>query len=109
MSSGSARRTGYVRSRDLPRLLGLWPEEVARMAETDLEVVVARLASAIRAERRRGRSRHWSYDLNRHSALIHAFESECAALRRRQRQRSFASLAKRVTGGAAVESRETLE
>lgn len=35
-----------------------------------------RLARAIRDERRRGRAGHWSYDLNRHLALVQAFIKE---------------------------------
>ncbi len=89
MPMGSTSRSAYDRSRDLPRLLGLWPEEVARLDTRGLEAIVARLAAAIRTERRRARSRHWSYDLNRHWALITAFDSECATLRRRQKQRSL--------------------
>ncbi len=36
---------------------------------------VARIARALREERRRGKSGHWSYDLNRHIALAQAFSS----------------------------------
>jgi len=45
----------YLRSRDLPKLIALWPHDL-----------LAKLRRAPRAERRRGLAGHWSYDLNRH-------------------------------------------
>ena len=108
MPMNTAGRPAYNRSRDLPRLLGLWPEEVGHLAGSGLEAIVARLAALIRAERRRARSHHWSYDLNRHGALITAFESECATLRRHQRQRSHDQLRKEA-GRKAAEARGALK
>lgn len=60
------------------------------VAETDLadlsaegrRTIVRRLERALRAERRRGRAGHWTYDLNRHLALKRALEAERAALAR---------------------------
>lgn len=87
MTARTKTRSRYLRSRDLPRLLGLWPDETANLGEAQLQQIVARLAKSLHAESRRGRSRHWSYDLNRHWALAEAHAAEQATLRRMQRQR----------------------
>ena len=83
---GATLRAGaalYDRQRDLPRLIrvDVRPAE----CETDVEAIVQRLARALRAERNRARSGHWTYDLNRHIALRQAYLAESdrlAALRR---------------------------
>ncbi|MDQ0315110.1 hypothetical protein [Amorphus orientalis] len=57
------------------RLASLIPvsEEELRMPTPAVHREVrARLARALRAERRLGRAGHWSYDLNRHLALKQA-------------------------------------
>lgn len=89
----------YNRARDLPRLLGCWPNELTYIGGAELEVIVDRLAAAIRAERRRAMSRHWSYDLNRHWALIRAHEAEREALRRHQRRKALEKLRERGAFG----------
>ena len=70
--------TGYARTRDLPRLLRLWPEEVRRLGEADQAWLVERLAQMLRAERQLGLARHWSYDLSRHAAVLRAWRAEKA-------------------------------
>ena len=70
----------YHRGRDLPRLLKLWPEEVRRLAEADQPWLVERLGQVLRAERQRGLTRHWSYDLSSHAALLRAYRAENEAL-----------------------------
>ncbi len=87
----------YVRARDLPRLLGLWPRDVAALRGCDLEGLVARLDRAIRAERRRALNRDWTYDLSRHWALIRARDAELGALRRYQRQEALSRLTPRAS------------
>ena len=47
----------------------------------ELKAVTKKLAQAVRAERRRGRAGHWSYDLNRHIALAQALKAETHHLR----------------------------
>ncbi|MDJ0931795.1 hypothetical protein [Breoghania sp.] len=42
--------------------------------------LVSRLAKALRGERRHGRAGHWTYDLNRHIALMQAYRAERALL-----------------------------
>lgn len=70
----------YVRSRDLPRLRALWPEEIEDRTEDGTRRLLAKLRRALRAERRRARAGHWSYDLNRHLGLLSAYKGELASL-----------------------------
>jgi hypothetical protein len=70
----------YDRKRDLPGLIRLQPRGGDTEAITDVEAIVARLESALRAERNRARSGHWTYDLNRHIALLQAHRAESERL-----------------------------
>ncbi len=45
--------------------------------------ILSKLRRALRAERRRARAGHWSYELNRHLALLGAYKGEIALLRAR--------------------------
>lgn len=80
---GAWRQAGpsYLRERDLPRLVLLWPGEVLDLVRADPGVILARLRRAIRGERRRGLAGHWTYDLNRHAALLRACRAEMAMAR----------------------------
>lgn len=85
VASGTPARRAYVRSRDLPRVLAAWPSEIADMSLAGTESLVQRLRLALRRERQRGASGHWSYDLGRHASLRAALtgeEERLAALRR---------------------------
>jgi hypothetical protein len=66
----------YDRRRTLPRLLPLDPRELDAEDPAVRRVILARLKSALRAERRRGRAGHWAYDLDRHLALLQAIAGE---------------------------------
>ena len=92
----------YIRTRDLPRLLGLWPADAANLRSAGLTEIVARLATALRAERRRALARDWTYDLNRHAALKRAHDAELAELARYQRWRRLARLAEHVAAAPRV-------
>ncbi len=46
-----------------------------------MAAIVAGLERALRAERCRARSGHWTYDLNRHIALRQAYLAEAERLR----------------------------
>lgn len=70
----------YDRERDLPRLIRLWPDEVASRAPAVLELIVRKLRAALRAERQRGLAGHWTYDLARHSQLHAAYRAELHSL-----------------------------
>jgi hypothetical protein len=82
MAAASAE--AYARARDLPRLIALWPHELADESVEGCRFVLAKLRRALRAERRRASSGHWSYDLNRHVALVGAYKAELARLEREQ-------------------------
>lgn len=73
-------RDVYIRARHLPRLIAVWPEDIVDESPAGSERILERLRQALRAERRRGRSGHWSYDLNRHLGLIHAYKAELRRL-----------------------------
>jgi hypothetical protein len=76
----------YRREEQLPRLIGLWPQEISDDAG-GTAVILGRLRRALRAERQRGRAGHWAYDLNRHAALLEAIRQETALLKRCTQQR----------------------
>jgi hypothetical protein len=76
MRAGAA---AYDRLRDLPRLARIDPGEAIDSLDV-AERIVARLAAALRAERNRARSGHWTYDLNRHIALRQAYLAETERL-----------------------------
>lgn len=80
--SGAA---AYVRARDLPKLLALWPNELEDRSLDGCRRILAKLRRALRAERRRALSGHWSYDLNRHLGLLSAYKGELAGLSRLER------------------------
>lgn len=72
----------YERSRILPRLLPLDPREFAEPSPALTRRICAALARALRRERTRGRAGHWTYDLDRHLALLQAYRAERARLTR---------------------------
>lgn len=76
----AASAGAYVRPRDLPRLLALWPYEIEDQTPEGGQHLLAKLRRALRAERRRARANHWSYDLNRHLGLLSAYKGELANL-----------------------------
>jgi hypothetical protein len=71
---------GYSRQADLVRLLPLWPEELADLSVAGRSRLVVMLERALRLERQRGISGHWTYDLSRHAHLMAALRFERAAL-----------------------------
>jgi hypothetical protein len=83
MGTRRARTGLYCRSRDLPRLIAVWPEEIADATTAGQERLIAKLRRALREERRRGLAGHWAYDLARHSALYEAYRAEISNCRRK--------------------------
>jgi len=76
---GRAARAGaglYDREARLPMLIALDPALVADASPATTRLILSRLRRALRAERNRARSGHWSYDLNRHIALAQAYRAE---------------------------------
>ncbi|GJM02809.1 MAG: hypothetical protein DHS20C08_13100 [Rhodomicrobium sp.] len=68
----------YCRMKDLPSLIPLWPKQIEDFSEAGTQVIMNKLQSALLAERRRARTGHWAYNLNRHRALLTALEGERA-------------------------------
>jgi hypothetical protein len=66
----------YERARDLPGLARILPGEIASDSRDGLALILSRLEGALRAERHRAPSGHWTYDLNRHIALRQAYLAE---------------------------------
>ena len=86
----------YDRTRDLPRLVPVWPAEVADGSVAGAEALIARVVRALRAERRRGLAREWSYDLGRHRSLAAALTFERQRLGElREAERRAASRSRR--------------
>jgi hypothetical protein len=71
-----------MRERDLPKLLALWQHELDDLSAEGRRRILARLRRALRAERRRALSGHWSYDLNRHLGLLSVSKGDLAGLSR---------------------------
>ena len=80
-----AGAAAYARARDLPKLIALWPHELVDESPEGCRHILAKLRSALRAERRRALSGHWSYDPNRHLGLLSAYKGELAGLSRLER------------------------
>ena len=78
-ASRAPTQHGYVRARDLPKLVPLWPAEYQNMTRAGHARLLARLRRALRAERQRGIGGHWSYDLARHAQLLRAYRAEAMA------------------------------
>ena len=76
----AAGTASYSRARDLPKLLTLPPDEIEDDRAPATERIVMKLAARTRAQALLGRRRHWSYDLNRHLALLTALKAERAHL-----------------------------
>jgi len=76
----------YLRPRDLPKLIALWPYELEDASLEGCRRLIAKLRRALKTERRRALSGHWSYDLNRHVGLLSAYKGELAYLSRLERQ-----------------------
>ncbi len=76
----SASLAAYNRAQTLSRFHRLRPETIASETPEAARMVLCEVERALRAERaRRG---HWTYDLNRHIALLVAQRAEAARLAR---------------------------
>lgn len=70
----------YVRSRDLPKVLDALPDIIEDYSVDNTALIVKLLKARVKACRSLGTRNHWSYDVNRHLALLSALKSEEAAL-----------------------------
>jgi len=77
----------YERSRMLPRLLPVAPDDITGREPEITRRILLKLARAIRTERARGRAGHWTYDLNRHIGLMQALKAEQERLAATSRER----------------------
>lgn len=78
-------RSRYDRERDLPRLVAVWPADVADSSLPARHRLLGKLRNALRRERQRGLAGHWCYDLSRHAGLLAAYRHEAAALAEMER------------------------
>lgn len=81
-AGGTAPAWEQRRTRALPRLIPVGPDDVSDRSVAGRMTIVRRLMRSLRGERMRGRAGHWSYDLNRHIGLVEALKCERGALRR---------------------------
>ena len=77
----------YDRSRMLPRVLPLGPDDICGPEPETTRAIVLKLARALRTERARGGAGHWTYDLNRHLGLAQALKAEQERLAQCARER----------------------
>lgn len=75
-----AAQRGYDRAGALARFHRLSPETIASESPEAARAALREIERAMRAER--ARRNHWSYDLNRHIALLVAHRAETARLHR---------------------------
>jgi hypothetical protein len=98
----SATRSECCRETQLQKLLPLWPHEIADRSLSGVTRIVTLLARALRSERQRGRAGHWTYDINRHLALVGALREERAALKKLSAQAEARALQKRGQRGQTL-------
>lgn len=68
----------------LTGLIALWPSELADKTIAGRLRVIAKLRSALRAERQRGIAGHWCYSLARHKALLSVYREEVRHIARKR-------------------------
>jgi len=73
-------RLEHDRRTAIAKVLALWPHELEDESPGARHRILARLRQALRAERRRGLSGHWTYDLARHVELLRVYREELAAV-----------------------------
>ncbi len=91
-----------------PRLIALWPHELADQSPDGSLLILSKLRRALRAERRRALAGHWSYELNRHLGLMMAYKAELGLMRRAKLRpsRTAPAAARSTSAAAAPESGE---
>jgi len=88
----AAGAADYMRVRDLPKLLKLAEDDLEQFTIAGTERIVERLTRAARAQGTLGRRRHWSYDMNRHLAVLIALKAERASLAHLRNAQALARL-----------------
>lgn len=104
----------YEPHRHLSRLFAPDLEGIGSEDEQSRNAATARLRRALRSERHRGRSGHWSYDLDRHIGLLQALKAElaggkhrCSGARARKSQPAAAAVEMPATALTAPDMSET--
>ena len=82
----------YVRGRDLPKLVALWPKEINDYSIPGTEHIVRRIRQVLGAYYALGLRKHWSHNVSRHVALAVALKAEKATLARLIEERRVACL-----------------
>lgn len=85
-----ADAAAYVRARDLKKLIAVFPSEIENHSRAGTEHIIGRITKCLAAERRRAIDGHWSYDLNRHIALLAAHKAELKQLAHLQNSEGLA-------------------
>jgi hypothetical protein len=75
-AAAASAESRYDRATELPKLIGLWPSEIADTTRAGRLRLLGKLRRALRGERQRGLAGHWSYDLARHRQLLAAYRAE---------------------------------
>jgi hypothetical protein len=84
----------YVRERDLPKLLAVWPKELHDHSIPGTERLIARVRTVLAATHAANLRGHWSHDVNRHIALLAALTAEQEQLAQMiQERRAFCEAA----------------
>lgn len=76
VSRGADTEGAALERRRLRGVIPASPAELADRSEGGTRLILGKVRKALRAERRRGQAGHWSYDLNRHLALVQALGME---------------------------------
>ncbi len=77
----SGSQDTHDRDQTLADLLPLWAGDLTDTSYAGRVRVLAQLQRALRKERQRGRSGHWSYNLARHRALLDTYRREADVVR----------------------------
>jgi hypothetical protein len=77
------KRRPYDRRAAIPKVLAVWPHELADDTWAGRVTILAKLRRALRHERSRGIAGHWCYDLARHAELLRVYREELAAVARK--------------------------
>jgi hypothetical protein len=90
MAEADAER--YVRGRDLPKLIAVWPKETFDYSIPGTRHVIKRVQRVLRATYRLALSGHYSYSVNRHIGLLSALKAEQTRLAHLIEERRVACL-----------------
>lgn len=76
----SAKR--YARARDLRHVIAVWPHELADMSADGTRKIITQLERAAQSQRNAALNGSWTYDTNKHLAVLGAIGGELIWLAR---------------------------